>query len=81
MVNTGVLDQGQVQAGHIASPGTLQPLLVSAGDEEQVECTCFLENMDEWMDRHIALSLLLLSLRSSFFYYYYYYYYYYYLMS
>jgi len=45
-VNTGVLDQGQVQAGHIASPGMLQPLLVSVDDEEQVECTYLLENTD-----------------------------------
>jgi len=29
----------------------LQPLLVSAGDEEQVEHTCFLENTDGQMDR------------------------------
>src|SRR6266850_4235746 len=29
----------------------LQPLLVSAGDEEQVECTYLLENMDRWTDR------------------------------
>jgi len=50
MVNMGVLDQGWVQVGHIALPGTLQPLLMSAGDEEQVECTCFLENMDGQTD-------------------------------
>jgi len=29
----------------------LQPLLVSAGDEEQVECTYLLENMDRQTDR------------------------------
>jgi len=29
----------------------LQPLLVSAGDEEQVECTYLLENMDGWTDK------------------------------
>jgi len=50
MVNTGVLDRGQVQAGHIVPPGMLQPLLVSTGDEEQVEHTCFLENTDRWTD-------------------------------
>src|SRR6267142_6637269 len=50
MVNTGVLDQGQVQAGHIVLPGMLQPLLVSVGDEEQVEHTCFLKNMDRQTD-------------------------------
>ena len=50
MVNTGVLDQGWVQVGHIALPGMLQPLLVSTGDEEQVECTCFLENTDRRTD-------------------------------
>src|SRR6266850_975032 len=43
MVHTGVLNRGQV---HIASPGTLQPWLVSTGDEGQVECTYFLENTD-----------------------------------
>jgi len=34
----------------------LQPLLVSAGDEEQVECTYLLENMDGQMDesRHFV---------------------------
>src|SRR6266850_3537985 len=50
MVNMGVLDRGWVQVGHIALPGMLQPLLVSAGDEEQVECTCFLENTDRQTD-------------------------------
>jgi len=50
MVNMGVLDRGQVQVGHIALPGMLQPLLVSIGDEEQVECTCFLENTDGQTD-------------------------------
>src|SRR6267142_632937 len=43
MVHTGVLNRGQV---HIASPGTLQPWLVSTGDEGQVECTYLLENTD-----------------------------------
>src|SRR6267142_1869217 len=53
MVNTGVLDRGQVQVGHIVSPGMLQPLLVSAGDEEQVECTYLLENTDGRMDGRV----------------------------
>ena len=37
--------------GHIALPGMLQPLLVSAGDEEQVECTYLLENTDGQTDK------------------------------
>ena len=36
--------------GHIVSPGMLQPLLVSVGDEEQMECTWFLENTDGQTD-------------------------------
>jgi len=56
MVNMGVLDQGQVQAGHIVSPRMLQPLFVSIGDEEQVEHTCFLENTDRQTDRQTDAS-------------------------
>jgi len=47
----GLLDRGWVQAGHIASPGMLQPLLVSAGDEEQVKRTYLLENTDRQTDK------------------------------
>jgi len=51
VVHTGVLDQGRVQAGHIASPGMLQPWLVSTGNEGQVECTYLLENTDGQTDK------------------------------
>ena len=64
LVHMGMLDWGQVQAGHLASPVMLQPSLVSAGDEEQVECTYLLENTDGQTDRQVRTwkaSLLSLS--------------------
>src|SRR6266850_1881083 len=51
LVHMGMLDQGRVQVGHLALPVMPQPSLVSAGNEEQVECTYLLENMDGQTDR------------------------------
>ena len=53
LVHTGMLDQGRVRAGHLVSPGMPQLLLVSTGDEEQVECTYLLENTDGQTDRQV----------------------------